>query len=349
MERRAFLQISAALGFGGLFVGLDRLLGVTVPARFPVYLTFEGGPAVKTDGTGPTIDVLNALAKYKTPATFFVTGRDLHDADSGLLARLLGEGHAIGNRLWQAGGNSAADQSAPSLLAEQYLKTEKRIRALVQTSNADAAARYDQQPKLYRRPGGDSVLGTPFDPANYDQLAHEPYLKAYVDTLDWLKGVFDYSGWQISAGDSQPSTKKISGQALARRVITGEKGAQGVAAFLCVSSNQKRASETAQGLLIQLFDNDKLTADALSSIILQLRSKGAQFFALPRPGDQPNTYLLGVEDPPGVDSSTAAVACNAVVTVTPTPSPTATGQPTSSATVASTDAASLLLTPTTTP
>ncbi|MHB8628550.1 MAG: hypothetical protein ACYDBJ_27790 [Aggregatilineales bacterium] len=202
-------------------------------------------------------------------------------------------------------------------MAEQYLKAEKRLRALIQGANADAAAAYDKQAKLYRRPGGDTALGTFLDPANYDDLAHEPFLKAYEDTLEWLKIVYDYSGWQVSAGDAQTTgKKKTSSVALARRIVMGEKGVQGMAAFLCVASNNKRAQETAQGLIVQLFDNGKLTADAIPPIILQLRTKGAEFYPLPRTGDQANRFILGVEEPPTPDDS--ALACNAVVTVTPT-------------------------------
>ena len=344
MYRRTFLQLSAALGLGSLFVGFDHLLGSTIGAPFPVYFTFEGGPSIKADGTGSTIDVLNVLAKYQVPATFFVTGRNLHDQHNALLARMLGVGHAIGNRLWQETGNAASDQSTPSLLAEQFLKTEKRIRGLIQTSNADAAAAYDKQPKLYRRPGGDSVLATPLDLVNFAQLTHEPYLKNYADTLNWLKTVFDYSGWHISAGDSQPSSKKLSSQALARRVVNGEKGAQGASAFLCVTANQKRATEIGQGLIVQLFDNDKLTADSIASLIIQLRVKGAQFFALPRPVDAPNTFVLGVEDLPTADNSPSAVACNAVVTITPTSLASPTGPATIGPTDSGSSAAGLLAT-----
>jgi peptidoglycan/xylan/chitin deacetylase (PgdA/CDA1 family) len=318
MDRRTFLQMSAAFGVVSLAIGMERLLtAASIPAPFPVYLTFEGGPSVKSDGTGTTIDVLNALKKYEAPATFFATGRELHDWDNGTLSRMLAEGHAIGNRLYQAQGNAAQDQSTPSQLAEQYLKTEKRLRSLIQGTNADAVAAYGKQPKLYRRPGGDTMLGTFLDPANYDQLAHEPFLKAYEDSLEWLKTVYDYSGWQVSAGDAQTSSKKkLSSVALAGRVVNGAKGIQGLAAFLCNASNNKRAQETSQGLVVQLFDNDKLTADAIPPIILQLRTKGAQFYPLPRASDQANTFILGVEDPPTPDDS--ALACNAVVTVTPT-------------------------------
>jgi len=318
MHRRIFLKLSAAFGVGSLVIGVERLLSAApIPAPFPVYLTFEGGPSVKSDGSGTTIDVLNALKKYEAPATFFVTGRELHDWDNATLSRMVAEGHAIGNRLYQAQGNTAQDQSTPSQLAEQYLKAERRLRALIQGTNTDAVAAYDQQAKLYRRPGGDTALGTFLDPSNYDQLAHEPFLKAYEDSLEWLKIVYDYSGWQVSAGDAQTnSKKKLSSEALAARVLNGEKGIQGLAAFLCVASNNKRAHETAQGLIVQLFDNDKLTADAIPPIILRLRTKGAQFYPLPRAGDQANTFILGVEDPPTPDDS--ALACNAEVTVTPT-------------------------------
>ncbi|MHB8625649.1 MAG: polysaccharide deacetylase family protein [Aggregatilineales bacterium] len=100
MHRRTFLKLTAAFSMGGLVVGMERLLAyASIPAPFPVYLTFEGGPSVKSDGTGTTIDVLNALKKYNAPATFFVTGRNLHDWDTTTLSRMLAEGHAVGNRL----------------------------------------------------------------------------------------------------------------------------------------------------------------------------------------------------------------------------------------------------------
>src|SRR5579864_1030630 len=158
MHRRTFLKLSATVAIGTLMAGMERLFAATsIPAPFPVYLTFEGGPSVKSDGTGTTIDVLNVLKKYSVPATFFITGRSLHDWDNATLSRMLADGHAIGNRLYQEQGNTAQDQSTPSLLAGQYLKAEKRVRALIQGTNADAVAAYDKQAKLYRRPGGDTA------------------------------------------------------------------------------------------------------------------------------------------------------------------------------------------------
>lgn len=300
MHRRTFLKLTA-LSAGALIAAIEGLpISATAKGEpFPIYLTFDAGLSTKNDLTGPTIDVLDALLKYKAPATFFPNGRNLQEWEGAVLARMLNEGHAIGNRLWQEQGNTAADQSAPTLLAAQYLKTEKKVRALIQSANPDAAKLYADQPKLYRRPGGDKALGAFLDPANFDALSREPYLKPYADILDWLSPVYDYSGWHISAGGSDPKTKPKSSYALMRRVMAGSKDEQGAAAFMCVSA--KRSLELSQGLIIQLSDSDKLTPGALPQIILQLRAKGAEFHALPRPQDKTNTVILGVEDPPTAD------------------------------------------------
>ncbi len=312
MQRRTFLQL-ATLSASALFSGAHWLTAsAAAPTPFPVYLTFEGGPISKSDLSGATTDLLDILKKYKAVATFFASGRDLHSWDGALLSRILSEGHAIGNRLWQAQGNTSADQSAPSLLAEQYLKTEKKLRALIQQTSQDAATAYDAQVKLYRRPGGDNALAAFLDPANYEGLTHEPFLKNYVENIGWLKAVYDYSGWHVSAG-VEPA--KVNGKArstpyaLTRRIVTGSKSAQGAAMFLCVSTNKKRASEAARGLVIQLFENDKLTVGALPQMLLQLRAKGAEFHVLARPDDKMNTLTIGVEDPPTADNN--GVACGA--------------------------------------
>jgi len=320
MHRRTFLTLSAGLGIGVLISRLDAISALIAPASFPVYLTFEGGPAIKSGGTGTTVDVLTALEKYKVPATFFVSGKILTDAHAPIIARMLHSGHAIGNRLYAAAGNLAQDQSTASQLAEQYFKTEVRLRTLI--SQTETTALYTAQAKLYRRPGGDSALARFLDPAGQSALAREPYLKKYVDTMDWLSTVYDYSGWHLSGGtETAHAIKKTAAAdsiALAQTVINGDKTTktQGATDFLCVGSKQRRSHEAAAGLVIQLFDSDPLLPDALSAIILQLRDKGATFVTLPRVGDQPNTYLIGVADVPTPDDQ--ALTCNAQATAVPT-------------------------------
>ncbi len=308
MQRRTFLRLAAVSA--GAFIATLEGLPLMASAKtepFPTFLTFDAGFSTKNDLSGPTIDVLDALLKYKVSATFFPNGRNLQEWEGAVLARMLNEGHAIGNRLWQDQGNTVADQSASTLLAAQYLKTEKRIRALIAAANPDAAKLYAAQPKLYRRPGGDKTLSAFLDPANFDTLSREPYLKPYADVLDWLKTVYDYSGWHVSAGND-PKTKPKSGYALMRRIMVGSKDEQGAAAFMCITTSGKRALEITQGLVIQMNDGDKLTVQALPQIILQLRAKGAEFHVLPRPQDKPNLAILGVEDPPTLDPDGAV--CN---------------------------------------
>lgn len=56
-----------------------------------VYLTFDDGPT-----PGVTDEVLDVLAKHNAKATFFCLGRQV-EANPELYARLLAEGHRIGN------------------------------------------------------------------------------------------------------------------------------------------------------------------------------------------------------------------------------------------------------------
>ncbi|WP_071396134.1 delta-lactam-biosynthetic de-N-acetylase [Bacillus tuaregi] len=64
------------------------------PTQMDIYLTFDNGYE-----NGYTAQILDILKKEKVPATFFVTGHYLESA-SGLVKRMVKEGHIVGNHSW---------------------------------------------------------------------------------------------------------------------------------------------------------------------------------------------------------------------------------------------------------
>ncbi|WP_250214091.1 polysaccharide deacetylase family protein [Acrocarpospora catenulata] len=59
-----------------------------------VALTFDDGPM------DATAEVLDTLAAHQAKATFFVVGQMVSDQTSGLLRRMVEEGHELGNHSW---------------------------------------------------------------------------------------------------------------------------------------------------------------------------------------------------------------------------------------------------------
>jgi peptidoglycan/xylan/chitin deacetylase (PgdA/CDA1 family) len=297
MDRRVFLKTLTIASIGSLIARTP----VSAAPAWDCYLTFDAGFSTNEQlTTGSTLEVLETLKEYTVPATFFPNGRNLNTWEGSVLTRILLEGHALGNRLWQETGNLVADSPATTLLAAQFFKAEKKIRAMIQSTNQQAADLYRKQPKLYRRPGGDDQFAAFLDPANYVTLTREPYLKPYADVIDWLKEVYDYSGWHVGVGVA----KAFSSYGLTRQIVSGTKELRGVEELLCV--NKLITVQAKQGIIIQLRDGDKLTPESLPQIILQLKAKGAIFKTLPRPIDKPNSFTIGVEDDPVADASGGA-------------------------------------------
>lgn len=59
-----------------------------------------------------------------------------------MLVRMIDEGHAIGNHLWQHVGNTLADEPSMAHLAEQYLQCERRIHQMLAKTDERAYRRY---------------------------------------------------------------------------------------------------------------------------------------------------------------------------------------------------------------
>ena len=287
---------SALFLLGGSILLRNWQVARADPVPFDVYMTFDDGPSSNRDfKTGPTDIVLQTLKDNGAHATFFLHGFHITNWDGPVMVRYLADGHAIGNHLWQQGGNLIADKPTWALLARQYLMAEVRIRQLLQDTDQDAYTRYMAQPKLFRRPGGSNRLSDFLNPANFRDLTYEPYLRPYRDRIDWLNGVYDYSGWHINGGESIPlSIRPQTPDAERNFILHGGHGYYGVLDFLQGGSPPQRSIEAYDGLIILMHDADKDTVTMLPQLIQALRDLGAQFRVLPRPIDKPNTKTVGI-------------------------------------------------------
>ncbi|MCC7446420.1 MAG: polysaccharide deacetylase family protein [Anaerolineae bacterium] len=307
MHRRTFLK-AAVLGAGLTLFNPWPRPATAGAVPFTVYLTFDDGPTTFPDLTGPTTNVLNTLKSEGVPATFFLHGRAINKWEGPILARMIAEGHTVGNHLWRQGGNTVKDLTPWPLLAQQFIITEQHIRSMLQAADEAAYNTYLAQPKLFRRPGGNNGLTAFLDPKHFESLSHATYLQSYKDQLDWLKNVYDYSGWHINGGDGI-TNRKIQPDTVEKMVpwiLNGGFGYQGLDNYLCTGKPARRSVEVEGGLIILLHDADKVTGDALPQVIRELRNRGAVFRALPRPQDKPNTRTVGIGYEPTPDPTGAA-------------------------------------------
>ncbi len=298
---RCLLALSAALSLEMVGVRQRRpLIRAAAPVTVPVYLTFDDG--VETNDAkgqqGPTLDVLNILDARGIRATFFVHGRNIGPAEGKVLARMVRNGHHLGNHLVQQGGVTLAETSRPSYMARMFLETELRIRQLL-ARFPDALARYEAQSHLFRRPGGgyDSAEGNLFllPGSGYWRLfEYDRELAAYREQLPWLSDVYDYSGWHIAA---PPLTETSSHPA--RLVWWLMDGPGGFRSFIQPDPARPELTtqEALDGLIVLLHDPDPRVAAALPAFLDALQPFNVVFRPLPRPCDQPNRYTVGVGGP----------------------------------------------------
>ncbi len=76
---------------GNLTVPLANMQPASANGRPIVYMTFDDGP-----NPGPTVDILNTLARYDAKATFFVTGNAVGRYPD-IARRIVTDGHGIAN------------------------------------------------------------------------------------------------------------------------------------------------------------------------------------------------------------------------------------------------------------
>ena len=299
LSRRDFLKTLGGLGLGAIALsagGLPRLiraLGTIDPSPYPfdLYLTFDNGPFSSRDfQSGPTDKVLNTLRDKQAHGTFFLHGIHVSDWEGPTLVRYLHEGHAIGNHLWAQPGNLVENNTPIGVLAEQYLVSELRIRERLKLTDEAAYQQYMAQPKLYRRTGGNNGVTSFLKPKNQAVLKYDKNVAAFRDKLNWLVGVYDYSGWHVNSGDtiSASVAPQTSGEELLF-TLNGGHAYYGVNDFI-----HPYSVEAGQGLIILMHDQDANTYTMLPDLVDALRGLGANFRSLPRPIDRPNSTTVGI-------------------------------------------------------
>jgi peptidoglycan-N-acetylglucosamine deacetylase len=125
-------------------------------------LTFDDGP-------GPDTEALaDVLARHGVLATFFVVGRHVADSE-GVLARLAGDGHELGNHSWDH----------PDLRTLPLRAVHEQLQ---RTSDAIEAAS-GVRPEVFRPPFG-------YTSVPIDELAEGLGMRTVlwdVDTADWSR------------------------------------------------------------------------------------------------------------------------------------------------------------------
>ncbi len=239
------------------------LAGTSVSAQgigpFRVYLTFEDGP---TDAYTPQI--LDILAQYDAQATFFPNAYQIagHEA---ILQRIIREGHALGDHLWEEPGYYSGAPDDAVIAA--YLRSEDAIRAAL-APTPDLLAIYDAQTKLFRQPGGGAQ---PF-PAS-----------AGIDVITYNWNVdSDDCGWWI---DSSQNYDQIVIDNLLNTPQTP-------------GGPRWNVYQHGDGAIIAFHDINRVTGRVLPVILSELQAAGATFEKLPRPGDQVGTMPVALGAPP---------------------------------------------------
>ncbi|TVY01850.1 polysaccharide deacetylase [Paenibacillus cremeus] len=146
----------------GKHVELDK--SYTTPVKPTVYLTFDDGPSKLTP------QVLDILKAEEVKGTFFVLGQQV-EAQPDIAARIVNEGHAIGNHSYNHVYNEL--YSDFSVFWKQIQRTENIINAATGVT-----------PRLLRAPGGTS--------GNFD-----PFYFYFLDQAG-----YEVHDWNIDSGDS---------------------------------------------------------------------------------------------------------------------------------------------------
>jgi peptidoglycan/xylan/chitin deacetylase (PgdA/CDA1 family) len=240
--------------------------GVHVPppdGPYTVYLTFDDGPSSTV-----TPQVLDILAQYGVKGTFFLHGSRIKGNEA-IVQRILREGHAIGNHLWQQEGLTNASGETDAQLRASWQKTENEIlRAL----GPDLSKVYLAQPvRLVRQPGG---AARPFPvPEGVPAITYN---------------------WHVSSGDSAPWNPGPNDPP--------ERPWNYVYGNVVLSWFQPyryySVYDYGDGCIILMHDVAPVLPVALPYIIEDLQRNGASFGVLPRPGDQPGTMPVLISAPP---------------------------------------------------
>lgn len=247
--------------------------GVHMPppeGPWTVYLTFDDGPSSTV-----TPQILDILAEYGARGTFFLHGSRIKGNEA-LVQRMVREGHAVGNHLWQQDGMTNGDATPEALMASWQRTEDEIARAL---GPELAALRAEQPIALVRQPGGSAQ---PF-PVPEGVLA------------------LTYN-WHVSSGDSAPWNPGPNGPAT--------RPWNYVVANVTLSWFEPRryysVYDYGDGAIVLMHDVAEVLPVALPFILEDLIENGATFGVLPRPGDEPGTLPVLISAPPGWYAARAA-------------------------------------------
>lgn len=232
---------------------------------FRVYLTFEDGPTRIY-----TTEILDTLAQYSAVATFFPNGNQIPGKED-IIQRVIREGHAIGNHMWEEPGYYAG--ATEEAVREGYFRAEQVVRdALAPTP--DLLAIYDSQQKLFRQPGG----------------AAQPF--PHTDGVS----VFTYN-WHVDSNDCGWFVDPELDMSLDEQSLDNVLGTP-----RALGGARWNVYEHGDGAIIVFHDINRVTGRILPTILGELRSAGATFHLLPRPEDAPGTLPVLLGQPPATAS-----------------------------------------------
>ena len=244
---------------------------------FRVYLTFEDGPT-----RAYTPELLDILAEYGALATFFPNGNQIPGKED-IIQRIVREGHAIGNHMWEEPGYYAG--ASEEAVREGYFRAEQAVRdALAPTP--DLLAIYDAQQKLFRQPGG----------------AAQPFPQ--TDGLS----VFTYN-WHVDSNDCGWFTDPNLDMSLDEQSLDNILGTP-----RALGGARWNVYEHGDNSIIVFHDINRVTGRILPTILSELRSAGATFHRLPRPEDAPGTLPVLLGQPP---VSTAGIPGTQLIGILP--------------------------------
>jgi len=156
--------------------GLLQALYLRGPPNIPVVaLTFDDGPNGRC-----TAEVLDALAAFAAPATFFVLGQNVDaGGNDDLLARMLREGHTIGLHGYHHEGRMMV---VPGVLRNELRDTTKAIQAALGRA---AVSNHPPRLRFFRPPFGFLTSGT----ANAAAREGFAVVLWTISVGDWRRGV----------------------------------------------------------------------------------------------------------------------------------------------------------------
>ena len=170
-------SICAALAtVAGLTAGATVSSPVGAQGAKPiVYLTFDDGPSSDSASAG----LLDVLAQYDVPATFFIVGTNVAGGQD-VLRRMYADGHAVGSHSW----------SHPEL---NSLTDTQLVQGQLQATHDAVKAATGQDIQCFRSPWGTSFTG-PREVGLIQGFGYDIHNTWQIDATEYTVGVTSLPG-----------------------------------------------------------------------------------------------------------------------------------------------------------